>query len=116
MKIKKPFGCGLGPVFDFVGGRWKANILWELSQEELRFAEIRRKTLGISEKVLIQQLKELESHGLIRRIDYQEMPLRVGYTLTDEGQKINQLMLPLAEWGKEYALKIDVVDDYINVS
>ena len=116
MKIKKPFGCGLGPVFDFVGGRWKANILWELSQEELRFAEIRRKTLGISEKMLIQQLKELESHRLIRRIDYQEMPLRVGYTLPDEGQKINQLMLPLAEWGKEYALKIDVVDDSINVS
>jgi DNA-binding HxlR family transcriptional regulator len=55
MKLKRPFSCGLGPVFDLVGGRWKALILWELSQKELRFGELRRRASGITEKTLTQQ-------------------------------------------------------------
>lgn len=116
MSITKPFGCGLGPVFDLVGGRWKAGMLWELSQEELRFGELRRRLPGISEKMLTQQLRELEQHGLIRRKDYNEKPLRVGYQLTAEGHQVNTLMLPLAEWGKNYAYQIDIVDDYTHVT
>lgn len=116
MRIAKPFGCGLGPVFDLVGGRWKASILWELSQEELRFGELRRRLPGISEKMLTQQLRELEQHLLVRRIDYNEKPLRVGYQLTVEGLHVNTLMLPLAEWGKDYAYQVDIVDNYTHVT
>lgn len=116
MKIKKPYSCGLGPVFDMIGGRWKAAILWELSQQEMRFGELRRALGGITEKMLIQQLKELEQHNLIKRIDYQEMPLRVGYVLTDEGMHANELMLPLAEWGKTYSHKLGIATNYTNIT
>lgn len=115
-RIKKPFECGLGPAFDFVGGRWKAGIIWELNQGELRFSEIKRKTVGVSEKMLIQQLKELESHGLVERIDYKEMPLRIGYKLTTDGHEINRLMTPIAFWGKKYAHKLGVTDNYSDLS
>lgn len=114
--IKRPFSCGLGPAFDLVGGRWKAAILWELSQQELRFSELRQQIEGITEKMLLQQLRELERHGLIKRRDYNEKPLRVGYQLTSEGRTVNDLLTPLADWGKEYAYKIDIAKDYKHIN
>ncbi|HJQ08192.1 MAG TPA: helix-turn-helix domain-containing protein [Candidatus Saccharimonadales bacterium] len=114
MKIKRPFSCGLGPAFDLVGGRWKAIILWELSQQELRFSELRERAEGITEKMLLQQLREMERHGLIERHDYNEKPLRVGYRLTNEGRIVNELLIPLAEWGKEYAYRIDITGNYVH--
>lgn len=114
MKIKPPFSCGLGPAFDLVGGRWKAVILWELSQEELRFGELWRRAGGITEKMLLQQLREMEEHGLVERRDYNEKPLRVGYRLTQEGRIVNELLIPLAEWGKEYAYKVNIAGSYVH--
>jgi DNA-binding HxlR family transcriptional regulator len=112
MKIKKPFSCWLGPAFDLVGGRWKAIILWELSQQELRFGELRQRAKGITEKMLLQQLREMEQGGLVERYDYSDKPLRVDYRLTNEGRIVNKLLIPLAEWGKEYAYKIDIAGNY----
>lgn len=116
MKTKKPFNCGFGPLFDTVGGRWKAAILWELSQQELRFSEIRQNIGGITEKMLMEQLRELEHDKLIIRKDYQEKPLRVGYALTKEGGTINNLLVPLANWGRDYAEKLGTTNNYSNVS
>jgi len=113
--IKKPFGCGLGPALDLIGGRWKATILWELSQGAMRFGELRRNIEGITEKMLTQQLRELEEHGLILRNEYRGKTLRVEYALSDEGVKINSLTTTLGEWGRDYARKINILDKYTDV-
>ena len=80
----------------------------------LCFGELRRRAGGITEKMLLQQLREMEQHGLIERCDYNEKPLRVGYRLTKEGHIVNELLIPLAEWGKEYAYKIDIAGNYVH--
>jgi hypothetical protein len=58
---KRAYACGIGPAFEVVGGKWKAIILWELEGGPLRFGELRRRVTGASEKMLIQQLRELET-------------------------------------------------------
>jgi hypothetical protein len=66
MKSKKPYNCGIGPAFEVIGGKWKAVILWELHVQPRRFGELRRLLPDISEKMLIQQLRELEADGIVQ--------------------------------------------------
>lgn len=97
------YDCGLGPAFAAVGGKWKAAILWELMQEPLRFGELKRRTTGITEKMLIQQLRELERDELVTREVFHQVPPRVEYALTDWGKRLNAALAPIADWGEAYA-------------
>lgn len=97
------YDCGLGPAFAVVGGKWKAAILWEIAQAPLRFGELRRRVDGITEKMLIQQLRELERDRLITRTAFPEVPPRVEYALTEWGDSLNRALGPLADWGDRYA-------------
>ncbi len=97
------YACGIGPAFEVVGGKWKAVILWELRHGPLRFGELRRRAAGISEKVLIQQLRELEADQLLTRVVFQQVPPRVEYGLTDWGCGLNDALGPIADWGEAYA-------------
>ena len=63
----QPYNDGLGPVFEIIGGKWKALILWELHDTPVRFGALKRRIAGISEKMLIQQLREMEADGLVHR-------------------------------------------------
>src|SRR3546814_9370978 len=63
----QPYNDGLGPVFAIIGGKWKALILWELHGAAVRFGALKRRIAGISEKMLIQQLREMEADGLVHR-------------------------------------------------
>lgn len=99
---KRPLACGIGPAFEVVGGKWKAVILWELNTEVRRFGELRRLVPGISEKMLIQQLRELEADGLVKRQVFHEVPPRVEYSATKLGASLNKALSPLAEWGARY--------------
>jgi DNA-binding HxlR family transcriptional regulator len=99
---KRPLACGIGPAFEVVGGKWKAVILWELNTEVRRFGELRRLVPGISEKMLIQQLRELEADGLVKRQAFHEVPPRVEYSATKLGTSLNKALAPLAEWGARY--------------
>jgi|SRR5690606_847274 DNA-binding HxlR family transcriptional regulator len=92
--------CGLDAVLDVIGGKWKTLILWELRDEPCRFGELRRRVEGISEKVLIQQLRELEADGIVHRQQYNQIPPKVEYSLTPFGQSLNAALLPLCEWGE----------------
>ncbi len=112
-KIKKPFSCGLGPAFDVIGGRWKATILWELHEAPVRFGELKKRIEGITEKVLIVQLREMETHGLVNRNAYDELPLRVEYSLTNSGHQLNTALDPLAEWGKQFVQGRGVAGQYV---
>jgi DNA-binding HxlR family transcriptional regulator len=99
----KPFNCGIGPAFEVIGGKWKAILLWELHAAPLRFGALRRAVEGISEKMLIQQLRELEAAGLVERKVFEQVPPHVEYAATRLGQSLNQAMGPLADWGERYA-------------
>lgn len=96
-----PYTCGLDAAVDVIGGKWKALILWELQQCPRRFGELRRGVPGVSEKVLIQQLREMESRGIVHREVYRQVPPKVEYSLTDHGASLNEALLPLGEWGEK---------------
>ncbi len=98
--------CGLDAVLDVVGGKWKTLILWELRGEPRRFGELRRLVEGISEKVLIQQLRELEANGIVHRKQYNQIPPKVEYSLTPFGDSLNAALLPLCEWGERHMDRI----------
>ena len=94
--------CGLDAAMDVISGKWKILILWELSHYGTRrFAEIRRGLVGVSEKVLVAHLREMEADGLIHREVYPEVPPRVEYSLTEHGVSLEVAVRPLGQWGTE---------------
>jgi DNA-binding HxlR family transcriptional regulator len=103
MKSGKPFNCGIGPAFDVIGGKWKALILYELQERSVRTGELRRLVEGITEKMLIQQLREMEADGIVHREVFHEVPPRVEYSTTPMGAKLNEALGPIADWGRNYA-------------
>ncbi|BEP40911.1 helix-turn-helix domain-containing protein [Variovorax sp. V15] len=107
MKSRKPYNCGIGPAFDVIGGKWKAVILWELHVQPLRFGELKRALPDISEKMLIQQLREMETDGIVHREVFHEVPPRVEYSETKLGATLNAALAPLADWGDRYAKRVE---------
>lgn len=95
-----PFTCGLDAAVAVVGGKWKPLILWALQDEPRRFGELRRHVPGVSEKMLTQQLRELEADGIVHREVYREVPPRVEYSLTTLGRSLHTALLPLGDWGE----------------
>ncbi|RLK25723.1 HxlR family transcriptional regulator [Micromonospora sp. M71_S20] len=106
---KRTYTCGLDAAIDVVGGKWKALILWELDNGPRRFAEVRRGIDGISEKMLIQQLREMEAYGLVHREVYRQVPPKVEYSLTDFGRSLNQALMPLGDWGERHMATIEAI-------
>lgn len=87
-----------------IGGKWKPKILFYLGQEEvMRFGQLRDSIYGVSEKMLIQQLRELEADGIVHREVYREVPPKVEYSLTPMGQTLIPILETLFNWGKSYA-------------
>ncbi|MFI2233398.1 winged helix-turn-helix transcriptional regulator [Nocardia testacea] len=102
-----PYFCGIDAAMDVISGKWKGLILWELDNYGVRrFGELRRGLPGVSEKMLIQQLRELEEDGLIDRTVYPEVPPRVEYRLTGLGRSLNTALEPLGEWGRERIARV----------
>ncbi|MGH7240366.1 MAG: winged helix-turn-helix transcriptional regulator [Candidatus Saccharimonadales bacterium] len=91
--------CDVAYAMSIIGGKWKLFILWKLLGKRLRFAELRRAVRGISETVLISQLKELERDGLVKRISYHVVPPHVEYELTPVAQELNESLQQLRRWG-----------------
>lgn len=93
--------CGLEVVLAIVGGKWKLLILYHLKKGPRRFGDLKRLVAGISEKVLIQQLRDLQEAGVLVRHDYKEVPPRVDYTVTPFGMTLVEALAPLCSWGTE---------------
>lgn len=100
--IVPPYECGLDAAVDVIGGKWKVSILWALAERPRRPGELRRGVKGISEKMLIQQLRQMEADGLVARTAYPEIPPRVEYSLTPLGLSLNEALAPLGEWGDQH--------------
>jgi DNA-binding HxlR family transcriptional regulator len=97
-----PYICGIDAAMDVVSGKWKSLILWELNNYGTRrFGELKRGLVGVSEKMLIQHLREMEEDGLLHREVYREVPPRVEYSLTEHGRTLNDALAPLGAWGAE---------------
>jgi DNA-binding HxlR family transcriptional regulator len=97
------FSCGLDAAAAVIGGKWKPLILWALSEKQpRRFGELRRAVAGVSEKMLIQQLRELEADGIVIREVFHEVPPKVEYSLTPLGITLNTALEPLGRWGEEH--------------
>ncbi|MFE4371526.1 winged helix-turn-helix transcriptional regulator [Streptomyces sp. NPDC056835] len=102
-----PYFCGIDAAMDVVAGKWKSLILWELHHHGIRrFAELRRGLPGVSEKMLIQHLREMEEDGLVHREVYREVPPKVEYSLTEHGVSLNAALASLGEWGTERMRRI----------
>jgi DNA-binding HxlR family transcriptional regulator len=101
------FLCGLDAAVAVVGGKWKPLILWALSVQPRRTGELRRELPGVSEKVLIQQLRELERDGVVRREVHDQVPPKVVYSLTDDGIALDRALRPLGDWGEERMAEIN---------
>src|SRR5215471_8593521 len=104
---QKTYTCGLEASLDVIGGKWKGLILWALRSEAHRFGELRRLVQGISEKMLIQHLKEMQADGIVKRKDFKEVPPRVEYELTSFGHSLYGALAPLCEWGTLHMRRIE---------
>jgi DNA-binding HxlR family transcriptional regulator len=96
------FSCGLDATLRIISGKWKPLILFFLRDGPKRYGELKRLTEGVSNKVLIQQLKDLEADRVLLRTDYREVPPRVDYTLTPLGRSLADAIVPLCTWGSEH--------------
>lgn len=91
-----------GPVqatLEFIGGKYKALILWHLSEGKLRFTELKHQVGNATPKVLTQQLRELESQELIHREVFPDVPPKVEYSLTDTGRSLLPVIKAMRDWG-----------------
>jgi DNA-binding HxlR family transcriptional regulator len=93
--------CPVAKTFQTLGGKHKPNILHVLSAGELHFLE--RALTGISRKVLTEQLRDLERHGLVNRVEKNDSHLRVGYSLTEKAQALGAIVSQLRDWDESYS-------------
>lgn len=94
--------CGMSIAIDVVGGKWKMHLMWVLAEGPVRFGQIRRKLEGVSEKVLAENLRQMEASGVVHRELYAEVPPRVEYSLTPLGVSLNEALEPLEAWGDRH--------------
>ncbi|MDH2328024.1 helix-turn-helix domain-containing protein [Cereibacter sp. SYSU M97828] len=98
--------CGLDVALAIIGGKWKPLILYHVQSGPTRFADVKRSVAGISEKVLIQQLRDLVAMNVLVRRDHQRVPPMVDYALTPFGESLVQALIPLCEWGNQNRAKV----------
>jgi DNA-binding HxlR family transcriptional regulator len=110
----KSYTCPVDLTLSFVGGKWKLLILSHLYNHKRRgYSEIRNNLPGISEKMLSQQLKELEKDEFIMKVIVSKKPLRVDYSLTEQGNSLSDLYVLASNWGIAYLKRngIDYIKD-----
>ncbi len=100
----KPEHCPVRVTVGVIGGKWKPLILFYLKHRTMRFNEFRRMIPDASQKMLTQQLRDLERAGIITRKIYPEVPPRVEYSLSSDGETLRPVLAAMASWGQKYRL------------
>ena len=95
-------GCPVEAVLTQIGGKWKGVILYHLLGGTLRFNEIRRRLPKTTQRMLTNQLRELEADGLLVRTVFPEVPPRVEYSLSPRGRSLEPIILALKAWAEEH--------------
>ena len=101
--------CGLDAALAVIGGKWKPLILFHLAHGARRYGELRRAVGGVSDKMLIQQLKDLQADGIIDRRDFKAIPPKVEYSLTPFGESLAKALAPLCTWGTEHMSQVETL-------
>jgi len=94
--------CPVATTVQLIGSKWKLLILRNLMARPWRFNELKRSLDGISQKVLTDSLRALESDGIITRTVYPEVPLRVEYSLSELGETLRPILMTMETWGRHY--------------
>lgn len=104
MNSKMHLSCPFELTLELIGGKWKGLILWGLHEKKvLRNGEMLRLLPRITQKMLTQQLREMEKDGLIRRVVYEQVPPKVEYSLMPHGESLRPILEMMLAWGSEYA-------------
>jgi DNA-binding HxlR family transcriptional regulator len=101
--LTRVYGCPVEVPIAVIGGRWKPIILWHMLETPRRNGELLRLMPRISQKMLTQQLRELEADGLVARTVHDQVPPKVVYTLTDDGRTLERILRALCDWGHYWA-------------
>ena len=102
-KLEKDIRCPLEYGLDIFGGKWKSRVICVLSSKEtLRYSELRKEMTNITDAVLAATLKELISNGIIERKQFDEIPPRVEYRLTDKGVSVVPILQNICKWSGAY--------------
>ena len=104
MAKAQTYQCPVTATLSVIGGRWKPILIYTLSNGSKRFGQLDAIITGISRKILTEQLRDLESNGLVVRTQYNETPPRVEYSLSKKGKTLKPLKQAMCEWGNEYVL------------
>src|SRR3977135_2017490 len=100
---KRPELCPVEATARIVGGRWKGAVLEQLFQGPKRFSELKRAVTGMPQLTLSQQLRDLQSTGIVDRTVYADSPPRVVYAITPLGKSLRPLLLTMCHWGKSHS-------------
>jgi DNA-binding HxlR family transcriptional regulator len=101
-KIPKDFSCGIAVMMEIIGGKWKSYLIFLISQGVRRPSDLQRAVPSATRRVLNLQLRELEFHGIIKRVIYPELPPKVEYYLTEFGSSILPVVEAMDNWGAAY--------------
>lgn len=103
--------CPAEGTLEIIGGRWKVLIVWQLFRGARRFSELLRALDGITQKMLTQQLRELERHGVVHRTVYPQVPPKVEYSLTPLGESLRPVVDAMCAWGLKYRMGAEPRND-----
>ncbi|MGG1663370.1 winged helix-turn-helix transcriptional regulator [Brevibacillus sp. NRS-1366] len=98
----RTYYCTLEVAMSIIGGKWKSLIVYHLTKGPRRTSELKRMIQGITQKMLIQQLRELEEDGIVIRKVYNQVPPKVEYSVTELGMTMAPILSALCEWGENY--------------
>mgnify|MGYP001329990317 FL=1 len=104
------YHCHMELTLALIGGKWKSLIIWHLGENTLRFGELKRALPKITQKMLTQQLRELEQDGFVNRFIYTQVPPKVEYSLTDSGKTLLPVLETMYQWGINYANESEPVN------
>jgi DNA-binding HxlR family transcriptional regulator len=97
-RLDRSPGCAVEATLSLIDGKWKGVVLFHLLERTHRFSEIRRRIPNVTQRMLTNQLRELEADGLIRRTVYPEVPPKVEYSLTARGRSLAPVIAALKTW------------------
>jgi len=95
-------GCSVEATLEVIGGKWKGTILYNLLDTTKRFNELKRMFPSLTQRILAQQLKELERDGIVHREVFPEVPPKVEYSLSEMGRSLEPVLRALRQWGADH--------------
>ena len=103
--------CAVVHALELIGGKWRLAIIWRLCCcDGMRYNELKRQVTGITNIMLTRSLQDLEKHGLVKRVQYSEIPPHVEYYATESCKKLLPALEVIYEWGKEHMFYSNLTD------